>query len=98
MASAIFASKKARFLADPAIRSQVEALHVPNVFFVRGALSRQLAESANRWTEHLHSTHTHVLGRPLWSDQVGFTLAVAEQWPSPGIVDARKGVYDTTIS
>ncbi len=53
-------------------------LHVPNVFFIRGSLSRQLAESANRWTEHLHTTNTHVLGRPLWSDQVGFTLAVAE--------------------
>jgi len=59
------------------------ALHVPNVFFVRGALSRQLAESANRWTEHLHTTHTHVLGRPLWSDQVGFTLAVAEMRLAP---------------
>jgi len=54
------------------------ALHVPNVLLVRGSLSRQLAESANSWTEHLHTTHTHVLGRPLWSDQVGFTLAVAE--------------------
>jgi len=37
------------------------ALHVPNVFLVRGSLSPQLAESAGRWTEHLHATNTHGL-------------------------------------
>ena len=59
------------------------ALHVPNVFLIRGSLSGQLAEAATRWTEQLYATKTHVLGRPLWSDQVGFTLALAELRLSP---------------
>jgi len=53
-------------------------LHVPNVFLVRGCHSAKLAELATLWTEQLYETETHVLGRPLWSDQVAFTLAVAE--------------------
>lgn len=54
------------------------SLHVPNVFLIRGRHSAKLAELATRWTEHLYKTETHVLGRPLWSDQVAFTLALAE--------------------
>jgi len=54
------------------------ALHVPNVFLVRGSASAELAELAARWTERLYQSETHVLGRALWSDQVGFTLALAE--------------------
>jgi len=54
------------------------ALHVPNVFLVRGCHSAKLAELATRWTEQLYETKTHVLGRPLWSDQVAFSLALAE--------------------
>jgi len=41
------------------------ALHVPNVFLVRGCHSAKLAELATRWTEQLYETKTHVLGRPL---------------------------------
>jgi len=54
------------------------ALHVPNAFLIRGRHSAQLAELATRWTEKLYETENHVLGRPLWSDQVGFTLGLAE--------------------
>ena len=53
-------------------------LHVPNVFLIRGCYSAKLAELATRWTKQLYETETHVLGRPLWSDQVAFTLALAE--------------------
>jgi len=60
------------------------ALHVPNVFLIRGHHSAKLAELATRWTEHLYKTETHLLGRPLWSDQVAFTLALAELRLPPG--------------
>jgi len=54
------------------------AVHVPNAFLVRGRYSARLADLASRWTERLYDTENHVLGRPLWSDQVGFTLGLAE--------------------
>ncbi len=67
-------------------------VHVPNVFLVRGRYSARLAELATQWTERLYQTETHVLGRPLWSDQVGFTLALAEL----GVPRGRLGLFRGT--
>ena len=53
-------------------------MHVPNVFLVRGRLSKALAECAAYWTNCLYETGTHVLNKPVWSDQVAFTMALAE--------------------
>jgi len=53
-------------------------MHVPNVFLIRGSLSSQISERAAYWTDHLYETNTHVLNKPVWSDQVAFTLALAE--------------------
>lgn len=65
------------------------AVHVPNAFLVRGRHSARLAELAARWTERLYEADEHVLGRPLWSDQVGFTLGLA----SLGLPDADRGLF-----
>ena len=53
-------------------------MHVPNVSLIRGQLSKPLAEHAAYWTNYLYETGMHVLDQPLWSDQVGFTLALAQ--------------------
>ena len=66
-------------------------LHVPNVFLIRGRHSARLAELATRWTEQLYQTETHVLGRPLSSDQVAFTLALAELRLSPDQLSLFRG-------
>jgi len=67
------------------------SLHVPNVFLIRGRHSAKLAELATRWTEKLYETENHVLGRSLWSDQVGFTLGLAELRLAPGQFGFFKG-------
>jgi hypothetical protein len=46
---------------------------------------------ATRWTEKLYETENHVLGRPLWSDQVGFTLGLAELRLAPDQFGFFKG-------
>jgi len=53
-------------------------MHVPNVFLMRGSLSKQIAQRAAHWTDYLYETDSHVLNKPVWSDQVAFTLALAE--------------------
>ena len=42
-------------------------------------------------TEKLYETENHVLGRPLWSDQVGFTLGLAELRLAPDQFGLFKG-------
>ena len=63
-------------------------MHVPNVFLIRGRLSRLLAENAAYWTNRLYETGTHVLDKPVWTDQVAFTLAMAQT-----LVPRRMGFF-----
>jgi|GEM_PF-1751231 len=52
-------------------------MFVPNAYVIRGDQSFLLADAAQKFTEELYANNTHVCGNPLWSDQVGFTLAIS---------------------
>jgi len=55
-------------------------MHVPNVFLVRGKYAERLAERAAYWTDYIYANNRHVLNQPIWSDQVGFTMALSEMF------------------
>jgi hypothetical protein len=68
-------------------------MQVPNIYLVRGHLSRRLSVLAEGWIKHLHRHGESVrlgrsrtpdrkgFGNSFWNDQLGFTMALSELGP-----------------